>query len=125
MYYPPKLVADIDPLAYATAKTYGLQEECEAILESLGMTEGEIKLPKHQSHRLEPPQPIAPGQSNWPLLPTSRSILEKALTEELGNDASPTSLTNGYGDELDTFEAGFKEPQDSTAAHDDMMEENW
>jgi len=115
--------ANIDPLAYATAKTYGLQEECDAILEHANLTEDDIKLASNQSHLPEPPRPVAPGQSNWPLLPTSRSILEKALTEELGTSSAP--LTNGYGEELDAFEEGLKEPQETRVAQDDMMEESW
>ena len=104
MYILCQLLANIDPLAYATAKTYGVQEECEAILEFAGLTEDDIKLPSTQSHILDPPPPVAPMQSNWPLLPSSRSMLERALTEELGNATSPAPLTNGYGDELDAFD---------------------
>src|SRR3982074_2512482 len=35
----------IDPLAYMTAKSHGLTEECEAILEATGLTEEQITLP--------------------------------------------------------------------------------
>jgi coatomer subunit alpha len=125
MYLLCKLLANIAPLAYATAKTYGLHEECEAILESAGLTEDDVKLPGVQSDILDPPPPVAPMQSNWPLLPSSRSMLEKALTEELGNSTSPAPLTNGYGDELDAFEEGFDKPGELKTEHDDLLEENW
>lgn len=112
MYFPSSKVLKLDPLAYATAKTYGLTEECAAILEATGLTEDEIKLPSTRSHVPDPPQPIAPLQSNWPLLPSSRSLLEKALTDELGNLSLEEPATNGYADDLNTFEQGLNGTQE-------------
>jgi hypothetical protein len=45
----------LDPLAYATAKTYGLTEECTAILEVAGLNEEEISLPA-KPHVANPPE---------------------------------------------------------------------
>jgi coatomer subunit alpha len=104
--------ANIDPLAYATAKTYGLTEECAAILEATGLTEEAISLPKSESHLPDPPQPISPMQSNWPILPSSRSLLEKALTDELGDLALEEPSTNGYADDLTAFEKGLNGTQE-------------
>jgi coatomer subunit alpha len=95
--------ANIDPLAYATAKTYGLEEECAAILEAAGLTEEDITLPTTESQPPIVPEPINPAQGNWPLLPTSRSVLERALTDELGDLSLEEPVTNGYGG-LDSFE---------------------
>jgi len=104
--------ADLDPLAYATAKTYGLTEECAAILEATGMTEEDIVLPSHAVHLPDPPKPIAPMTSNWPILPTSQSLLEKALTDEMG-ELSLEEPSNGYAENLDSFEKGLNgEDQD-------------
>jgi coatomer subunit alpha len=99
--------ANLDPLAYATAKTHGLEEECAAILEAAGISEEDIVLPEMESHTFDPPKPIEPMTSNWPLLPTSRTILERALTEEMGDLSLEDSATNGYADDLNSFEKGL------------------
>ena len=97
---------DLDPLAYATAKTYGLEEECAAILEAAGMNEEDITLLTSESTPPIVPTPKLPMQGNWPLLPGSRSVLERALTDELGDLSLEEPVTNGYGG-LDSFEKGL------------------
>ncbi|KZF21802.1 Coatomer, alpha subunit [Xylona heveae TC161] len=85
---------DLYPLAYVTAKSHGLTEECESILEACGLTEDQITLPSLGS-TLSPPQPIIPTfKSNWPVKATSDSSLEKALLgemEALADEAEPVS----------------------------------
>ena len=100
-------VTNLDPLAYATAKTHGLEEECSAILEAAGMTEKDVVLLETESSAFNAPRIIAPMTSNWPLLPSSRTILEKALTDELGDLSLEDSTTNGYADDLNSFEKGL------------------
>ena len=97
---------NVDPLAYATAKTYGLAEECAAILEAAGLTEEQISLPSAQAHAPDPPHPIGPMEKNWPLLPSSRSLLEKTLIDELG-DQSLEEPTTSYSEDLSAFERGL------------------
>jgi coatomer protein complex subunit alpha (xenin) len=62
-----------------TAKSHGLTEECESILEATGLTEDQIKLPKIGAP-LTPPKPlVSTFKANWPTKATSQSFLEKAL----------------------------------------------
>jgi coatomer protein complex subunit alpha (xenin) len=117
--------ANIDPLAYATAKTYGLTEECAAILEATGLTEEDITLPKSESHLPDPPQAISPMQSNWPILPSSRSLLEKALTDELGDLTLEEPSANGYADDLTAFEKGLNGTQEPSLINIAEDGEGW
>lgn len=91
---------DLYPLAYMTAKSYGLDEECQAILEATGLTEDQITMPKIGS-ALTPPKPVVPTyKANWPTKATSQSFFEKALlgeVEGLSLEDTPAS-TNGFGD---------------------------
>ena len=80
-----------DPLAYATAKTYGLAEVCTSILTTTGLADDQIKPLSVNSHPTIPPRPICPSLSNWPLLPTSPSLFEKAAGGELGNGEGVSS----------------------------------
>ncbi|XRM48358.1 hypothetical protein ABZX51_011283 [Aspergillus tubingensis] len=72
------------PLAYLTAKSHGLTEEAESILEACGLTEDQITLPSIE----EParvPHPIVPTfKSNWPVKAAGHSSFEKALLGEVG-----------------------------------------
>lgn len=69
----------LDPLAYITAKSHGLEEECQAILEATGLTEDQITLPKlGEAPSLS--RPVVPTyKSNWPTKASSQSFFEKAL----------------------------------------------
>ncbi|KAI9787681.1 MAG: hypothetical protein M1839_000212 [Geoglossum umbratile] len=88
------------PLAYLTAKSNGLTEECDAILEASGLTEDQLSMPS-MGTPLRPPKPIVPThQSNWPVKVTSHSFFEKALLDQveglsLEDGTDPTS--NGLG----------------------------
>ena len=97
-------IVPIDPLAYATAKTYGLEEECQMILEAAELTEDQITLPT-VGEPLKVPKPVVPTfQANWPVKATSTSFFEKALLGEVGaldEDAAPVS--NGF-DHIDGAE---------------------
>ena len=122
---PPSDFVNIDPLAYATAQTYGLAEECAAILEETGLTEEDINLPQAQSHIPDSPKPISPMQSNWPILPSSRSLLEKALTDELGDLALEEPRANGYADDLAAFEKGLNGTQEPNLINIAEDGESW
>lgn len=70
---------DLYPLAYATAKSHGLEEECEAILEASGLTEDQLTLPT-MGKPLAPPKPVVSTfKSNWPNKASSQSYFESAL----------------------------------------------
>ncbi|CAD6443130.1 c8a72a50-909b-4792-8fe1-03b9790fd885 [Sclerotinia trifoliorum] len=91
---------DLYPLAYMTAKSHGLTEECESILEASGLTEEQIALPSLGSP-LTPPKPVIPTfKANWPTKATSQSFFEKALlgqVEGLSLEDEPSAAANGFG----------------------------
>ncbi|OOQ85017.1 putative coatomer subunit alpha [Penicillium brasilianum] len=75
---------DLYPLAYLTAKSHGLTEEAESILEACGLTEDQIALPSLEDP-LKVPHPIVPTfKSNWPTKAAGHSSFEKALLGEVG-----------------------------------------
>lgn len=90
----------LDPLAYMTAKSHGMAEECESILEATGLTEDQITLPSLGSP-LSPPKPVVPTyKANWPTKATSTSFFEKALlgqVEGLSLEDDSAAATNGFG----------------------------
>jgi len=109
---------DLYPLAYLTAKSNGLVEECESILELSGLTEDQISLPTI-GQSLNTPKSIVPTfKANWPVKEASHSSFEKALLGEVGvavdeeaasdllNDDQPTAAEkNGLAAE-DEADAG-------------------
>ncbi|CAN8104809.1 unnamed protein product [Discula destructiva] len=95
--------ADLYPLAYMTAKAYGLEDECQNILEATGLADVEITMPKIGA-ALTPPKPVVQTHNaNWPTKATSVSFFEKALAGELEGlsieDAPAT--TNGLGEDVE------------------------
>ena len=88
-----------------TAKSHGLTDECESILEVTGLAEDQITLPTVGSP-LAPPKPVvATFKTNWPTKATSQSFFEKALlgqVEGLSLEDEPAPTSNG-------FELGFDE----------------
>ncbi|CAK7273063.1 hypothetical protein SEPCBS119000_005453 [Sporothrix epigloea] len=90
---------DLYPLAFMTAKSHGLEEECQSILEAAGLTEDQLNLPENLSSSLTPPKPIVPTfEANWPTKGTSVSFFEKALlgqVEGLSLEDQPDVAANG------------------------------
>jgi coatomer protein complex subunit alpha (xenin) len=85
------------PLAYLTAKSHGLTDECQSILELCGLTEDEISMPE-SAERIVPPKAIVSTYKvNWPVKEASHSSFERALLGEVGvaveDEASPDLLT--------------------------------
>lgn len=83
-----------------TAKSHGLEEECQAILEATGLTEEQLETPTI-GEALTPPKPVVPTfKANWPTKATSQSVFEKALlgqVEGLSLDDAPAAA-NGFDD---------------------------
>ncbi|OAX84539.1 hypothetical protein ACJ72_01084 [Emergomyces africanus] len=96
---------DLLPLAYMTAKSHGLEEEAESILESCGLTQEEITLPSLGKPNQIPRAIVPTFKSNWPVKAASHSSFEKALLGEVGEDVG--TPTNGYeadeGEEVGGF----------------------
>lgn len=119
---------DLYPLAYITAKSHGLEDECEAILEATGLTADQITLPT-LGKPLSPPKPIvATFKANWPTKAASQSIFEKALTgqlEGLSLDEEPTATSNGFGFDEGGAEDGVKQNGTLIDADDDEDAAGW
>lgn len=75
---------DLYPLAYLTAKSHGLTEECESILEASGLTENQISMPTSGSLMVPPRTIVQTHKANWPVKEASHSSFEKALLGETG-----------------------------------------
>lgn len=98
-----------------TAKSHGLEDECQAILEASGLTEDQITLPV-TGKPLTPPKAIVPTfTSNWPTKATSTTVFEEAL---LGQTDEDVAATNGFledesGDALNEAQQnGFEAEED-------------
>ena len=78
---------DLYPLAYMTAKSHGLTEECESILEMSGLTEDQISLPETGGALTPPKVVIETHKANWPVKEAAHSSFEKALLGEVGGAA--------------------------------------
>ncbi|KAI9723771.1 MAG: hypothetical protein M1812_001071 [Candelaria pacifica] len=92
---------DLYPLAYMTAKSHGMTEECESILEASGLTEDQVTYPTMDPPK-SLPKPIVPTyKSNWPVKATTQNFFEKALLGQAEGieegDLAPT--TNGFDTE--------------------------
>lgn len=91
------MLISVDPLAYATAKAAGLEDECQTMLEASGLTEDQISLPA-MGNPLQPPRPIVhTHKANWPVKAASHSFFEKALLGEVGAvDDDVPQTSNGF-----------------------------
>lgn len=117
----------VDPLAFMTAKSHGLEEEYQNILEASGLTEDQLTLPT-MGRPLQPPKPVVPThKANWPVKAASHSFFEKALLGEVGaieDDTAPAANGFDHGD-VAVDEANVKagqlgEEEDEDAAGWDM-----
>ncbi|KAH8592370.1 coatomer WD associated region-domain-containing protein [Bisporella sp. PMI_857] len=119
---------DLYPLAYMTAKSHGLEEECASILEATGLTEDQISLPNLGSP-LTPPKPIvATYKANWPTKATSQSFFEKALlgqVEGLSLEDEPATTSNGFGFEEGAEDESTKKTGPLIDADDDEDAGGW
>jgi coatomer protein complex subunit alpha (xenin) len=84
----------IDPLAYLTAKTNGLDELVQEILESAGLTEADVDdVPSLGLSTLKPPSVvIATTDLNWPAVSTGQNFFDRALA----NGSLETSVEPAY-----------------------------
>ncbi|KAK4464280.1 coatomer WD associated region-domain-containing protein [Cladorrhinum samala] len=118
---------DLYPLAYMTAKSHGLEEECQSILEATGLTEDQLNLPTF-GEPLAPPKPVVPTfKANWPTKATSQSVFEKALLGQMeGLSLEDETAVNGAGEEAEEATMGdalIEGDEDEDAAGWDMGED--
>lgn len=114
-----------------TAKSHGLEEECQAILEATGLTEDQLTAPK-LGEPLTPPKPIVPTfKASWPTKASSQSIFEKALlgqVEGLSLEDEPAANGAGLDDDADADAAAKQgnliDDDDEDAAGWDMGDDD-
>ncbi|KAJ4319407.1 hypothetical protein N0V84_006389 [Fusarium piperis] len=123
---------DLYPLAYMTAKSNGLEEECQAILEATGLTEEDLTMPTLGAP-LSTPKPVVPTfKTNWPTKATSQSFFEKALlgqVEGLSLEDEPAAASGGFEDALEDDSAAKRnvsliDDDDEDAAGWDMGDDD-
>ncbi|CED82220.1 coatomer protein subunit alpha [Phaffia rhodozyma] len=77
----------MDSLAYFAAKTAGLEEAAEGILENAGMTEEDVPKRSFTRSTLAPPTPITQSfRQDWPSKSTGENFFARTLT---GGSAAP------------------------------------
>ena len=120
----------IDPLAYMTAKSHSLDDECRIILDASGLTEDEVSLPVLGQPSYPPKVVVTTHKANWPVKAASHSFFEKALLGEIDESETPeVLLSNGYGHTIDADEGAVQlngthgEDEDEEAAGWDMGDE--
>lgn len=126
------LTLQTDPLAYMTAKSQGLVEECQAILEATGATEDQLKMPTIGGS-LTPPRPVVPTyKANWPAKASSQ-FFEKALLGQVEGMVFEDEATGADGmamsndTEMDATmdrNGAMAEAEDEDVAGWDMGEDN-
>uniref|UniRef100_A0A673MNS2 Coatomer subunit alpha n=1 Tax=Sinocyclocheilus rhinocerous TaxID=307959 RepID=A0A673MNS2_9TELE len=107
-------------LAYLTAATHGMDEEAEALKETFDLEKEMVPEVDTNAQLLQPPPPINPLDTNWPLLTVSKGFFEGAIAAkgragqmvaDLDMDASGGE---GWGEdaELHLDEDGFMDAQE-------------
>uniref|UniRef100_A0A452S0H5 Coatomer subunit alpha n=1 Tax=Ursus americanus TaxID=9643 RepID=A0A452S0H5_URSAM len=101
-------------LAYLTAATHGLDEEAESLKETFDPEKETIPDIDPNAKLLQPPAPIMPLDTNWPLLTVSKGFFEGSIASKgaLAADIDIDTVgTEGWGEdaELQLDEDGFVE----------------
>lgn len=65
-------------LAYLTAATHGLAEECEEIKNTFNLDATKLPAINPNAKLLRPPVPILRNEGNWPRLTVSKTLFEGA-----------------------------------------------
>ncbi|KAK7944327.1 hypothetical protein WMY93_000055 [Mugilogobius chulae] len=108
-------------LAYLTAATHGLDEEAEALKETFDPEKETIPEVDPNAQLLQPPPPINPLDTNWPLLTVSKGFFEGAIAAKgkAGQMAADLDMDapggEGWGEdaELQLDEDGFMDAQEA------------
>lgn len=95
-------------LAYLTAATHGLQEQAEQLENVITQEGNELPVVNPNATLLQPPVPIQPVESNWPLLTVSKGFFEGAMITRAGTSATARQALNANADAavLDDVGAG-------------------
>ncbi|THH32069.1 hypothetical protein EUX98_g2109 [Antrodiella citrinella] len=86
------------PLAYLTAKTNGLEDIASEILEAAGLTEADVDdVPSFGTSTLRPPPVVtSTGNLNWPSVPKSESVFDRALANGALEGGADVPYVNGH-----------------------------
>uniref|UniRef100_V9K9W5 Coatomer subunit alpha n=1 Tax=Callorhinchus milii TaxID=7868 RepID=V9K9W5_CALMI len=103
-------------LAYLTSATHGLDEEAEALRAAFDPEKETIPEIDPEAKLLQPPPPLMPLDTNWPLLTVSKGFFEGTMTSkdplgaELDMEVTGTG-GEGWGDDAELLldEDGFVE----------------
>lgn len=82
-------------LAYLTAATHGLVEECEEIKVQFNLDSEKLPAINPNAKLLRPPVPILKNESNWPLLTVSKTLFEGAAARNDGGGSSMAAADIG------------------------------
>lgn len=109
----------LDPLAYLTAKTNGLEEIAAEILEGAGLTEADIDdIPDFGPSTLKPPTVITSTTDlNWPVVSSGENFFDRALASGT-LEGVQTSYANG-----DAGAGAATSALDAWAKEEEMQEE--
>ncbi|KAJ7418410.1 coatomer subunit alpha-like protein [Pitangus sulphuratus] len=102
-------------LAYLTAATHGLDEEAESLKETFDPEKETIPDIDPNAKLLQPPAPVMPLDTNWPLLTVSKGFFEGTIASKGKGGALAADIdidtvgTEGWGEdaELQLDEDGF------------------
>ncbi|NXH23106.1 COPA protein, partial [Bucco capensis] len=102
-------------LAYLTAATHGLDEEAESLKETFDPEKETIPDIDPNAKLLQPPAPVMPLDTNWPLLTVSKGFFEGTIASKGKGGALAADMdmdtvgTEGWGEdaELQLDEDGF------------------
>jgi len=104
-----------------TAKTHGLEDEWQTILETSGLTEDQITLPSSGKPTTTPRTIVPTFRRNWPTKISSTTVFEEVV---LGQDGPADQITSSDGlmdadqDDVrdDTQQNGFAQPDEEEDA---------
>jgi coatomer protein complex subunit alpha (xenin) len=120
-------VSFADALAYHTAKSNGLIDLAEEILEETGLTEDDIPQagPSSGSSSLAPP-PVVTSQAefNWPTKSMGESYFDKALAAAAADSSAEVSYSNGYSNTAEKEDAWAEEADEEMVGEDGEAEED-
>jgi coatomer protein complex subunit alpha (xenin) len=117
-----------DALAYHTAKSNGLTELAEEILEETGLTEDDIPQagPSSASGSSLAPPPVVTSQaeSNWPTKSMGESYFDKALAAAAADPSAEVAYTNGHSASAEKEDAWADEADEELIGGDEEAEED-
>jgi coatomer protein complex subunit alpha (xenin) len=114
--------ADQYALAYLAAKSNGMEEEAASILEASGISEDQVRLPKHAAATSRPKAVVPTFKINWPVKNTGASAFEKVLLGEAGDEEF--AAANAY-DEDDLAEPGVEKAAGFEDDEDEADPDGW